>query len=81
MKNILFHFNSKKYSDASKDAENLELVCCLEEFVVLQKLNRIIINPRISPLSPYPKELKLIFQINTHTCTGTLVVELRTAIV
>lgn len=42
--------------------------------VVLQKLNRIIINPRILSLSIYPKELKLIFQINTHTSTATLIV-------
>ena len=71
MKNILFHFNSKKYSDASNDVQNLEplYVAVEQQFAVLQKLNRIIINPRILPLRTYPKELKLIFQINTHTAT------------
>lgn len=71
MKNILFHFNSKKCSDASNNVQNWEplYVAVEQQSVVLQKLNRIIINPRILPLRTYPKELKLIFQINTHTAT------------
>lgn len=76
LKNILFHFNTKRYSDTSKDVEILEPldVAMEEQSVVLQKLNRVIINPRILPLSTYPKELKLIFQINTRTSTATLIV-------
>lgn len=76
MKNILFHFNTKRYSDTSKDVEILEpLDAAMEEqSVVLQKLNRIIINPRILSLSTYLKELKLVFQINTHTSTAVLIV-------
>lgn len=71
MKNILFHFNSKKHSDASNNVQSLEplYVAVEQQFVVLQKLNRITISPRILPLRTYPKELKLIFQINTHIAT------------
>lgn len=76
MKSILFHLNNKKYSDDSRDVENLEplYVVVEQQSVVLQKLKRIIKNPRILPLTTYPQKLKLIFRINTHTSTATLVV-------